>query len=937
MDFDDYIQKCVIKILRPRNRFGGKPEHEIQGTGFWILPDGYCLTCYHVIIQKGMTPNSVDIEYDNKLLKASLCPELSNPDGDIAILKVIDREFSPIYVAPLGSAETNAEVSSYGYRPGRFSEGYTMHGKLRIGQSIANVGEVFNFETKLSDKSVKGMSGAPVYDRARRIVVGIQYAEEFQGPVISYVHPIRKVYDSWPELEAENASMLVAKLYRLEQATGQALEEEFRKFKLEILYPEREADRLIRKKLFHLISSRQSAPYGWIVIGEAGVGKSTLLFRLVEWCQDNDGFLPIWLDRNLLYKNGEKLCQFLDCPSSDWGLRLQEFASFAQKRIVVFVDSLDVILPHTDATKLVSQLNELAANAILICSSRPSEYERLRDAGTPIVEEIELDQLLYSQVTDILKQARNDYRVRVEDLHPKLIEMCQNPFVLYLLLEISRTGPLPYISDPTDTWVREEYWRRRVERVRPQTFVGYRFGRMSKYEVGHAKANIAFKIAERMLESQTYQLAIKTIEDTLEETELGETNHQDSTKRAIYQELDAEGVIRGRNLSDEQASVSFLHDSFAEFVICKQILTSHNWQSQVGWLLENISSPFYIPVVVRLVLQARDMGQSEIEGKIYDNMVNILENKRQDQIMMNRSWGVTYALHQLAPVWVERLCMSLKEHCPQEAASSIASVLQDVGRPEIVVPTLINGMTYYELKKRFIDGLGAYADPSAVEPLLTLLDYLLSTRKDDELLETIAVALGKISDAGAQQLLTKLESDKTVPLAARRAARDALRLITNLAEYTNPIPFTDEETIERLRILDKTDPSRYSDWKMVKQTADRIEFEARQGKDISPAVVEALVKALYHEHEDAQHAVVKALTLAESERAIRGLVTKILNSQTPDATRDQIVESFTEIATRSNLDLHNKEHIINILTSVAHKDPNPQVRRSASEALKTLN
>lgn len=919
MDFENYIEQCVVRIL-------GECE---EGTGFWVLPDGYCLTCFHIIVgERGIPSSEVSIEYRGKPLKAKYCSDLSNPDGDVAVLKVADEQIRPVDYVLLGLAEMDTEVRSYGYRKG--SEGYRMTGTLRPGQFFAKVGEVYNFETNMPGNSyVDGMSGAPVFDPKRGVVLGMQYGQEEEGPAISYVHPIEKVYKSWHELETKNAATLLAKLRELEDSTNQVLED-FHEGKLAIPYPEREADEAIRRQLVDLPAFQAGF---WIVIGEAGIGKSTLLLRLVEWCLDSEGYFPIWMDQRLFYKGGEKLIQFFDCLPSDWGLRLQDLTKLVQKPLVLFIDALDVILPHTDATQLVSQLNELASNATLICSSRPLEYELLREGGIPKAEEIELKRLSDGQVMDILEQARSSYHVRVEDLHPKLREMCQNPFILYLLLESSKTAPLPHVSDPTDTWVREEYWHRRVELVRPQAFVGYRFSGMEKDEVGQAKATIAYEMANRMLEAQTYRLTIEALEEILEGIALEETTSrelvdQESIKQTIYQELFAEGVIRDRSRP------SFLHDSFADFVMCKQVLASHDWRSKISWLLVNISSPFYVPIVVRLVLQARDMRQSEIEGRIYDIMVKTLEDKRRSPVMMNRSWGVTYALHQLAPVWVERLCTNLEEHCPQEAASSIASVLVDVRHPK-VVPTLIDGMNFYKYKRRFIDGLGASADPAAVEPLLTLLDHLLSAREDDELLETIAVALRKIRDARAQGLLMRLEADDTVPMTARRAARRALWEITHLAKYSEPLPYTDEETIEGLRTRDRRDPARYSDWKMVKQTAERIASQVREGETLSTAVVEALVKALDHEHEDAQRAVVRALGTIGTESAISGLITKVLDIQTPDAIRKEIVESLAQVAT-STTDLHGREQIRSVLTRVAQKDPNPQVRRAANDALRRI-
>ncbi len=940
MNFEEYIAKCVVKILKPR--------HRISGTGFWVLPDGYCLTCFHVIADKGRIRSSIEIEYGGELLQAVFCPKLSNPDKDVVVLKVADESIQSVPYVPLGLAQTDTEVRSYGYRHG-WTEGYIITGVLRPGQFLGKVGEVYNLETHMPDRSsVIGMSGAPVFDPRRGVVVGILYGEEEEGPATSYVHPIDKVYESWPELRTRNAiaatklyevegvissildvgqrGRLLAKLRELENSASLALRQ-FQKSKLAIPYPEREADRDLRNMLINLPAFLSAF---WIVIGDAGIGKTTLLLHLVEWCQVGNRYFPIWLDQDLFYENGEKLSQFFDCPPEELGFRLQQFADLAQKHLVLFVDALDVILPHADNAKLVSQLNKLASNSILICSSRPSEYKRLKEAGNLKDQAISLTRLSNEQVLDILRQAYGAYQVQVEDLDSALIEMCQNPFILYLLLESSKTEPSPYISNPTDTWVRERYWYNRVRRVRLQAFAPHRFGGMSGDEVGQAKANIAYKIANRMLETQTYRLNLQTLKEIIEEAP-----NRSLIMQAVYQELVAEGVLLEDPRLVDRIRVNFLHASFAEFVICKQILEAKHWQPKIGWLLKNIGSPFYVRIIVRLVWQAYDIGHHEIEDRIYYIMMKILEYKRRSQTLMNRAWGVTYALHQLAPIWVERMCATLREHCPQEAASSIASVLENVRHP-MVIPTLVDEMNFYKFKKRFIDGLGTSGDPAALEPLLTLLEHLLSTRDDDELLETIAVALGKIGDERAQQWLMKLETDNTVPRAARRAAREALWLITNQDEYSEALPYTDEETIDELRIYDKKDPARYSDWKMVKRTAERIASEVKKGETLSATVIEALIKALDHEHEDAQRGVVQALEALATGSAINSLTVKVLDSQAPDAIRNEIVESLAQIATQSPPDSHIRWNIHNVLSRVIREDSNPQVRRTANNALRRI-
>jgi S1-C subfamily serine protease len=76
------LRPYLAKILLP-------DEDEANGIGFFCRPTGYFLTCYHVInpyLEKDK--NEIAIAYQGEKYPASFCPELSCPDGDIAVLKL---------------------------------------------------------------------------------------------------------------------------------------------------------------------------------------------------------------------------------------------------------------------------------------------------------------------------------------------------------------------------------------------------------------------------------------------------------------------------------------------------------------------------------------------------------------------------------------------------------------------------------------------------------------------------------------------------------------------------------------------------------------------------------------------------------------------------------------------------------------------------------
>ncbi|WP_257456105.1 trypsin-like peptidase domain-containing protein [Archangium lipolyticum] len=216
MNFDDFVERCVVSILLPRkSRF--RPESwTIVGTGFWVSPAGYCITCHHVLTDNGLDPSDVHLKYRETVLHARLVQDISNLEKDTAVLRVSSPLEEPVECVPLGSAKPDTEVRLFGYRMG-FTDGYRITGTLRPGQNLHSFGMVYNLETSLPGGStVGGMSGAPVFDPRRKVVVGIQHGEEEKGPSTTYIHPIEVAYETWPDLNR------IAPPTGIERATAKA-------------------------------------------------------------------------------------------------------------------------------------------------------------------------------------------------------------------------------------------------------------------------------------------------------------------------------------------------------------------------------------------------------------------------------------------------------------------------------------------------------------------------------------------------------------------------------------------------------------------------------------------------------------------------------------------------------------------------------------------
>ena len=110
----DQLKQSVVKILSDDGK-------TIAGSGFIIRSDGYLITCHHVIYLS----DSLKVEYQGRIYEAQWQEELSNPEVDIAILRidVEDVEAVPI----INPQDLSTSVTVYGFPKSKeinFPEGF---------------------------------------------------------------------------------------------------------------------------------------------------------------------------------------------------------------------------------------------------------------------------------------------------------------------------------------------------------------------------------------------------------------------------------------------------------------------------------------------------------------------------------------------------------------------------------------------------------------------------------------------------------------------------------------------------------------------------------------------------------------------------------------------------------------------------------------------
>jgi len=160
------LAKATVKIA-----IGG----QFKGTGFFITPDGYVLTAFHVI---GIAPPEITIQmFTGEWLPAQFDAAKSLPQQDLAILRVSTH---PAVCVPLGvisSQQVTDKVLSVGYPLGDRAD------NPHLGFYDGSISRLRD-DGKIETDAVRGQgqSGGLLYHPASQRVIGVVkegYEREF--------------------------------------------------------------------------------------------------------------------------------------------------------------------------------------------------------------------------------------------------------------------------------------------------------------------------------------------------------------------------------------------------------------------------------------------------------------------------------------------------------------------------------------------------------------------------------------------------------------------------------------------------------------------------------------------------------------------------------------------------------------------------------------
>jgi len=299
---------------------------------------------------------------------------------------------------PIGKTSLGTIVEVFGYRWG--TEDYSMRGEVQRAGYVPGGGHLHTVRTGLAEgNSVAGMSGGPIFDPQRMLVVGIQHGEEIRSGGLCYVHLIEHAYRNWGALKEQNPP--ISKLFnrsRLQHSIEQSI---FLKRRLQLLeqrdvpestavrrdfhkitalrwkYIEAKADSA--RDLYHEILSEvgdgKAGFRFYSILGEPLSGKSTLLRRL--------GY-------DLACKGGLVL-YVLEPKDADLWNQVVEFTDLVDETIYVLLDD---ILDDREAFNAFDKFAIVAAEeglsiAVIVSSLRnrtvQKNLEHLSRAGVPIL------------------------------------------------------------------------------------------------------------------------------------------------------------------------------------------------------------------------------------------------------------------------------------------------------------------------------------------------------------------------------------------------------------------------------------------------------------------------------------------------------------------------------------------------------------------------
>jgi len=400
----------------------------IIGTGFFFHPDGYILTCYHVIDPSLSTDKehqlteNFQILFNNQTEKidVDILYNYSLKENDIAVLKIRKKTlkvpFLPLEIYNERWHIISEKFASFGYPRGQFKDhGILVSGNISGSTKIDNL-PVFHIEGFSVRELSRGYSGSPVVCARTKKVIGLINATYIERDNVAFFIPISKMIIYWKqcwreiidfhdvyrrireEIQFELNGYLTEKLkdspfIPLHLQRGDIKEKKEKEDDIFDFFLKKTRKKIKRIREWHNfpISELQPLTGSYLLSADVGCGKTTFLFWLARENNTNFGYLALFIECS----------KFAEWKSDSWEDLKQKISNhfqptlkknpannpfindedvkdcldffFQNEKIIFFYDGLDQIPGQTlDYSRIVKSIFRIAGLNKTIISSRPS-------------------------------------------------------------------------------------------------------------------------------------------------------------------------------------------------------------------------------------------------------------------------------------------------------------------------------------------------------------------------------------------------------------------------------------------------------------------------------------------------------------------------------------------------------------------------------------
>jgi len=300
------------------------------------------------------------------------------------------------------------------------------------------------------------------------------------------------------------------------------------------------------------------------VVGEAGGGKTTLLWALHRRLATEPDSLPVLL-------GAAGLLEYLEHHPAQQFVELLAETRSADRTPVLLVDTVDLLL-HNDSTRqpllrLVEALH--AAGIVAVYASRPQEaalltHDQIRQTTLKPYDDDELDRAVTALVVRYCPDASpfaNLERVRSAKARGLPVDdVCHSPLLLRMLFDLSSPAE-PELEDVDVTRLFAAYWARRVVRdARTEAESGLRS------ESSADLSRVAGQVGIGLLASGSPELAASTLRDV--------TAKAGNLRDRIGQDIEV--LVERGVLVAVDDRMGFFHQTMFEFATAKGLLAAVN-------------------------------------------------------------------------------------------------------------------------------------------------------------------------------------------------------------------------------------------------------------------------------------------------------------------------------------------------------------------------